>query len=143
VPIETTPLGFKKPDNNELAKFGAHVISLNAQRSQELIQALWDRTPAEASAEAEAARRMEAAREPSDMFIGEITYDTGGAVIAADVLWPDGTGGAYTGAPSVTFPDLIDSYAITYGTDTYTQPQVTRDADGNLTNRPPITITSS
>jgi len=40
VPIETTPLGFKKPDNNELAKFGAHVISLNAQRSEELLQGL-------------------------------------------------------------------------------------------------------
>jgi hypothetical protein len=39
VAIDTTPLGFKKPDNSELFKFGAYVITLNAQRSEELISA--------------------------------------------------------------------------------------------------------
>ena len=35
--VETTPLGFKKPDNNEMVKFGAHYMTLNAQRTEELL----------------------------------------------------------------------------------------------------------
>ena len=38
--VETTPLGFIKPDNNELAKLGAYAIRYNAQKSQELLQGL-------------------------------------------------------------------------------------------------------
>lgn len=38
--VETTPLGFKKPDNTELVKFGAYYMGLNAQRSEELLQGL-------------------------------------------------------------------------------------------------------
>jgi hypothetical protein len=38
----------------------------------------------------------------------------------------------------------VDAYTITRTgspTKTYTQPAVTRDANGNITNRPPITVT--
>lgn len=38
--VETTPLGFTKPDNNEMVKFGAYAIRLNAQRSEELLSGL-------------------------------------------------------------------------------------------------------
>ena len=39
--VETTPLGFKKPDSTtELVKRGAQVIADNAQRAQDLIQGL-------------------------------------------------------------------------------------------------------
>ena len=38
--IETTPLGFKKPDDNEMVKFGAHISRLNTQRTEELFQGL-------------------------------------------------------------------------------------------------------
>lgn len=35
--ITTTPLGFKKPDGNELARNGDNAIADNAQTSQDLI----------------------------------------------------------------------------------------------------------
>ena len=35
--ITTTPLGFKKPDGNELARNGDNVIADNAQTAQDLI----------------------------------------------------------------------------------------------------------
>ena len=37
--IVTTPLGFKKPDGNELVKGGDNVIADNAQKTEDLIQA--------------------------------------------------------------------------------------------------------
>lgn len=36
--IETTPLGFQKPDGNELFKQGDNVIAANAQKSEDLHQ---------------------------------------------------------------------------------------------------------
>jgi len=36
VAVEVTPLGFKKPDGNELFKKGDNVISDNAQKAQDL-----------------------------------------------------------------------------------------------------------
>lgn len=35
--ITTTPLGFKKPDGNELVKGGDNVIADNAQKSEEIL----------------------------------------------------------------------------------------------------------
>lgn len=35
--IETTPLGFKKPDGNEPIRGGDNVISHNAQKAQDLL----------------------------------------------------------------------------------------------------------
>lgn len=79
------------------------------------------------------------ARDPSALFVGPITL-TNGAPTAAAVIWPDGTEGNYTGTPSAIFPGSIDAYTITYGTTrTYTQPAVTRDAAGTITNQPAIT----
>lgn len=80
---------------------------------------------------------LQLARTPEVLFSGAITYNAG-APTSATILWPDGTTGAYTGTPSPTFPGSIDSYALMHGTTTYTQPAVTRDADGNITNQPPI-----
>jgi len=79
------------------------------------------------------------ARTPEVMIVGPITL-TDGAPTSAAVVWPDGTAGVFTGTPSATFPGSLDSYTITYGTTrTYTQPTVTRDASGNITNQPAIT----
>jgi len=83
--------------------------------------------------------RLNDARTPEAMFIGTITY-VAGAPTSAAVVWPDGTTGTYTGTPSSAFPGSIDAYTITYGTTlVYTQPAVTRDAAGNITNQPAIT----
>jgi hypothetical protein len=87
-----------------------------------------------------ASQNLALARDPSQIWDGVVTY-TSGAPTSAAVVWPDGTTGVYTGTPSVAFPGSIDSYSITYGTTrTYTQPAVTRDASGNITNQPAIVI---
>jgi len=78
------------------------------------------------------------ARDPQALFVGAITY-TNGAPTSAAVTWPDGVTGTYTGTPSTAFPGSIDAYTITHGTTTYTQPAVTRDTNGNITNQPAIT----
>lgn len=83
---------------------------------------------------------LQAARTPEDYLTGERTL-TDGAVTLADFEWPDGTTGVFTGTPSVAFPGSLDSYSITYGTTrTYTQPTVTRDANGDITNQPAIVL---
>lgn len=141
--VETTPLGFKKPESTtELVRNGAGIISDNAQTAENLINALRTRTTEQISADAALAGQLQAARDPEPMFTGARTYDAGGAVVASAVVWPDGAGGQYTGTASATFPDLVDSYTITRPLDsrTYTQPAVTRNAAGNVTNRPPIVV---
>ena len=80
---------------------------------------------------------LQLARAPEELFVGAIIY-TDGAPTSAAVAWPDGTEGIYTGTPSTEFPGSIDAYTITRGTTTYTQPAVTRDAAGNITNQPAI-----
>jgi hypothetical protein len=42
VAIETTPLGFQKPDGNELLRNGDNAIATNAQKAQDLIAAAQD-----------------------------------------------------------------------------------------------------
>ena len=82
---------------------------------------------------------LQLARDPWALIVGAVTL-TAGAPTSAAVVWPDGTTGTYTGIPSATFPGSIDAYTITYGTTRiYTQPAVTRDASGNITNQPAIT----
>ena len=79
------------------------------------------------------------AKRPEDLWTGTLTY-TNGAVTSAAVVWSDGITGVYTGTASTTFPGSIDSYTITHGTQTYTQPTVTRDTAGNITNQPAIVL---
>jgi len=78
------------------------------------------------------------ARDPWALITGDVTYSNGAPTSAA-VTWPDGVTGTYTGTPSSAFPGSIDAYTITHGTTTYTQPAVTRDTNGNITNQPAIT----
>lgn len=83
------------------------------------------------------------AADPSLMFSGTVTNDANGAPISAAVKWPDGATGVYSGTPSTTWPGAINSYTITkvgVPTKTYTQPAVTRDGNGYVTNRPPMTV---
>lgn len=87
---------------------------------------------------------LQLARDPSALFTGTITRDSGGAPISAAISWPDGTPGVYAGTPSTTFAGAVDAYYVTYAATpllTITQPAVTRDGGGNLTNRPAMTIT--
>lgn len=87
---------------------------------------------------------VQLARDPSQLFSGAVTRDGNGAPTSATVAWPDGVAGVYSGTASTTFPGSVDAYTVTRtGTPTltYTQPAVTRNASGYITNRPAITVT--
>lgn len=82
------------------------------------------------------------ARTPEVLISGSITRDGNGTPTAAAVIWPDGTPGAFTGVPSAVL-GALDGWSITYGDPvirSYTQPAVTRNASGAITNQPAITI---
>jgi hypothetical protein len=85
-----------------------------------------------------------AAANPDALIVGAITRNSDGAATSAPVVWPDGTAGTYTATVmSTAFPGSVDAYTITYAGDTtktYTQPTVTRDSNGAVTNRPAITV---
>lgn len=86
---------------------------------------------------------VQLAGDPSQLFSGTVTNDANGTPISAIVTWPDGATGVYSGTASTTWPGTVNSYTITKvgtPTKTYTQPAVTRDANGYITNRPPITV---
>lgn len=86
------------------------------------------------------------AANPDLLTFGTITRDANGAATSAPVTWPDGTTGTYTATTvSTAFPGAVDAYTITYApaggtTKTYTQPAVTRDTTGAVTNRPALTV---
>lgn len=86
---------------------------------------------------------LQAARDPEALFSGSVIRDADGAATSAQVEWPDGVAGTYSGTASVTWPGAINSYTITRvgsPTLTFTQPMVTRDSNGAITTRPPITV---
>jgi hypothetical protein len=72
------------------------------------------------------------------------TRDSNGAIISANIVWPDGIAGVFTtDSASVLFPGAIDAWHATYlatVTKTITQPAVTRDVDGAVVVQPAITI---
>lgn len=87
---------------------------------------------------------LQLARDPGQLFSGSVIVDGNGAPTSASVLWPDGVMGVYSGTASGTFPGAVDAYTVTRvdtPTKTFTQPAVTRNASGYITNRPAITIT--
>ncbi len=80
---------------------------------------------------------------PEALFSGAVTVDGNGVPTSATVKWPDGTAGVFAGTASATWPGALDAYTITYAgtpTKTYTQPTVTRNGSGFITNRPAITV---
>lgn len=86
---------------------------------------------------------VQLARDPESLFSGSIILDSNGAPTSATVQWPDGVGGVYSGTASTSFPGAVDGYTVTRTgspTVTYTQPSVTRDPSGYITNRPGITV---
>jgi hypothetical protein len=86
---------------------------------------------------------LQLARTPEAMFTGAVTNDGNGAPVSASVTWPDGSMGVYSGTASGTWPGAVSAYTVTKvgtPTRTFTQPAVTRDTAGNITNRPAITV---
>lgn len=83
------------------------------------------------------------ALDPEKLMVGQIVRNGHGRPVSADVIWPDGTRGRYTATAESGFAGAIDAYTVTYGVPadrTFTQANVTRDADGLVTDRPPITV---
>jgi|SRR5580765_72649 len=75
-----------------------------------------------------------------------ITRDAYGAMLTANVTWPDSLSGEFTAdIVSTLFPGSVDAWHITRdtlaGTVTYSQPEVTRDAEGNIIDMPPVEVT--
>lgn len=84
------------------------------------------------------------ARDPGQLFSGTVTRDAAGAAVSATVEWPDGVTGVYSGTVSEDFPGAVDAYTVTRTGSpvvTFTQPAVTRNTAGQVTNRPAITVT--
>lgn len=84
------------------------------------------------------------ARNLDEIIVGTITRDSNGAPTSAPVVWPNGIQGVYTALViSTAFPSAVDSYQVTYLSSTpktFTQPLVTRDANGAIINVPAIVV---
>ena len=85
------------------------------------------------------------ASSPDQIATGTITRSANGAATGFAVAWPDGATGTFTGTESTSTPGAIDSYTVTHvlagTTVTYTQPALTRDSTGAVTNRPNLVVT--
>lgn len=71
-----------------------------------------------------------------------ITYDSNGVVTTATVKWPDGSAGILTATTKNSTWLAVDAYTISH-TDsgkTVTQAMVTRDGNGAVTVKPPLTV---
>ena len=71
-----------------------------------------------------------------------ISFDADGVVTTATVKWPDGSAGVFTTVTKNTTWLAVDAYTITHTVSglTVTQAAVTRDADGNVTTKPALTV---
>lgn len=71
------------------------------------------------------------------------SYSPAGVMSSADIKWPDGTSGTFTGTINTTY-QTIDSFQFTYNgvvTYTITQPTITRNSSGYITTTPDLVIT--
>lgn len=70
-----------------------------------------------------------------------VTRNSDGVVTSADITWPDGSAGEFTGTPNLTF-GALDAWTATH-TDSgqqVRQPTVTRNADGDVTDAPALIV---
>lgn len=67
---------------------------------------------------------------------------TYGCISSGTVKWPDTSSGTFTTTSVNTTFGAIDAYTITHAASskTVTQATVTRDTDGNVTSKPPLTV---
>lgn len=87
---------------------------------------------------------MQLARSPEALFSGSVIVNDDGAPTSANVVWPDGSTGVYSGTASGTWPGAVNAYTITktgIPVLKFTQPMVTRNESGDITTRPAITVT--
>lgn len=123
-------------------------LNLPDDTDQELTDqadALASEATARENADTDILQLVQWARNPDQLIVGAVARNANGAATSAPVVWPDGTPGTYTADTlSTAFPGAVDAYHVTYGspaTRTYTQPAVTRDAGGAVTDLPAIVVT--
>lgn len=101
-------------------------------------------TLADLAAFGESARSLLAWAYSSAFRLATSNRDQNGAIVTANIVWPDGVTGVFTtDVASTTFPGAIDAWHATYaGTPvkTVVQTAVTRDAIGAVIAQPAITI---
>ncbi len=73
-----------------------------------------------------------------------LTYDSGGVLSSASVLWNDGASGILTVTHKDTSTGQVNGYTLTHTTAQrkITQGAVTRNANGDITTKPALTITA-
>ena len=70
------------------------------------------------------------------------TRDVNGAIVDAQITWPDGEIGEFTtDVASTAFPGAIDAWHATYKDKLITQPIVIRDINGAVVSQPRIEVT--
>lgn len=69
-------------------------------------------------------------------------YDSDNVAVSGTVKWPDGSGGAWTRTAKNATWLAVDGYTVTHtlSSQTITQATITRDASGNVTIQPALTI---
>lgn len=86
---------------------------------------------------------VQLAKNPDTLIAGAVTVDGSDLVTSAAVVWPNGQPGTLT-ITSRDATGAVLAYNITYGspiTKTFTQPTITRNANGAATNVPQIVVT--
>jgi hypothetical protein len=73
---------------------------------------------------------------------GTRTLNSNGYVTSSSVTWPDGSGGTFTATATDATYGAINSYTITHTLTgaTVTQSAVTRNASGDVTVKPALTV---
>jgi hypothetical protein len=71
-----------------------------------------------------------------------VTRDSDGVPSSAVVKWPDGSAGAFTRTAKDTTFLAVDAFTVSHTASgkTVTQASVTRDALGNITTKPALTV---
>ena len=84
------------------------------------------------------------ASDPSELFTGTRTLNGDGVVTSSPVTWPNSLAGVFTATTVNATFKCVDAYTVTYVdggiTKTVTQPAVTRNASGDITTRPALTV---
>lgn len=70
------------------------------------------------------------------------TYNVNGVLTSATVTWPDGSTGSYLTNTIDSIFNVPNSWTITHANSglTVSQPLITRNSNGNITNQPALTI---
>lgn len=86
--------------------------------------------------------RLKEWTEGGDYEVLSAAYDSDGVITGGTVKWPDGGTGVFTTTTKDSTWLAVNAYTITHATagNTITQSAVTRDANGQVTAKPALTV---